>query len=213
MADPTSQLVRGAAQEETRERLLVAARRHFAAKGFYGASIAEIARELGFTKQALLYHFKRKEDLYAEVLRSISDDLLALVRAVRRRPDTPERQFEDLFLRLSATVREDQLSARLLVRELLDNRSRADIVRDWYLKPFLDGTVAILREVKGFQDVETPVLFCIVYQLLGSIEYFAISSATLQNMYGEEDYARIREEFPAELLGQIRRLIEGRGGA
>ena len=46
-------------QEDTREQLLESASQLFAAKGFYGASLANIADELGLTTQALLHHFGR----------------------------------------------------------------------------------------------------------------------------------------------------------
>ena len=65
-------------RDDTREKLLQAAVEQFAERGFYGASIAQIAGELDLTKQALLYYFKRKEDLYAEVLKRISDRLIEL---------------------------------------------------------------------------------------------------------------------------------------
>ena len=60
-------------QQDTREQLLESATRLFAARGFYGASLANIADELGLTKQALLHHFGRKEKLYAEILSRIGE--------------------------------------------------------------------------------------------------------------------------------------------
>ncbi len=131
-------------QDTTRERLLFAAKRQFAEKGFYGASISQVAGEVGLTKQALLYHFKRKEDLYAEVLREISQRLLRFVRATVRRSDSPERQLEDIVLGLYSSSRETPLDTRLLVSELLDNQSRSQKANDWYLQPFLAEIVAVV---------------------------------------------------------------------
>jgi hypothetical protein len=47
-----------------------------------------------------------------------------------------------------------------------------------------------------------------VYQLLGSIEYFAISGPTLERMYGKVACEGISDCFGLELRGQIRRLID-----
>ena len=196
-------------QDDTREKLLAAATRQFAQKGFYGASISQVAGEIGLTKQALLYHFKRKEDLYAAVMQQISDRLLRFVRATVSRSDEPERQFENILLGLYDSSREYPLETQLLVRELLDNQSRAETAKDWYLLPFLSEVVDLVQRMKGFEDVRTPAAFCIVYQLLGGIEYFAISAPTLKRMYGTEVYERYRENFPMELRNQIRRLIDG----
>ncbi len=195
-------------RDGTRELLLSAAKRQFAEKGFYGASIAQVAGELGLTKQALLYHFKRKEDLYAEVLQDISGRLLRFVHSTLRSSDMPERQLEDILLGLYFSSREHPLDTQILVRELLDNQSRAEQVKDWYLLPFLGEMVAIVRRIRGFENVPASTAFCMVYQLLGSIEYFAISTATLTRMYGKEAYERFRDDFPLELRSQVRRLID-----
>jgi AcrR family transcriptional regulator len=199
-------------QQATRDQLLSAAKRQFADKGFYGASIAQVAGEVGLTKQALLYHFKRKEDLYAEIMREISQRLLRFVEAAVQRTERPERQFEDVMLGLYATSREYPLDTRLLVRELLDNQSRAETAKDWYLLPLLSEIVAVLKRVPGFEKVSSAAAFCMVYQLIGSIEYFAISTPTLTRMYGAPAYESYRDEFPIELRKQIRRLIDGQAG-
>ncbi len=57
---------------DTPAELIAAATRLFAARGFYGVSIAAIAEELGITKQALLHHFGNKEKLYSAVLEGIA---------------------------------------------------------------------------------------------------------------------------------------------
>ncbi len=195
-------------QDTTREKLLAAAKEQFAEKGFYGASISDVAGKVGLTKQALLYHFKRKEDLYAEVLEEISQRLLRLVSTTASNSDTPERQFEDIFLGLYAASREYPLDTQILVREMLDNRSRAERAKDWYLLPFLAEIVGIVRRIEGLEDLQDAAAFCIVYQLIGSIEYFAISTPTLRRMYGAEAYESYRDYFPIELRNQIRRLID-----
>ena len=194
--------------DSTREQLLSAAKRQFAEKGFYGTSISLVAGELGLTKQALLYHFKRKEDLYAEVLQEISERLLRFVRSTVRRADAPERQLEDILLGMYSASREYPLDTQILVRELLDNQARAEKARDWYLLPFLGEMVAVAQRIRGFERLPESTVFCMIYQLLGSIEYFSISTATLTRMYGEETYQGYRDEFPMELRSQIRRLID-----
>ncbi len=195
-------------RDGTRERLLSAAKTQFAEKGFYGTSIALVAGEVGLTKQALLYHFRRKEDLYAEVLQEISQRLLRLVGSIVQRAEAPERQLEDILLGLYFASREDPLATQILVRELLDNQARAEKAKDWYLLPFLGEIVAVLQQIPGFERIPTSTAFCMIYQLLGSIEYFAISTATLTRMYGEETYESFRDDFPLELRNQIRRLID-----
>jgi AcrR family transcriptional regulator len=54
----------------TRNCILEAAQRLFAAHGYHGASIRDIVRSCGVSNAALYYHFGSKQNLYAEVLRS-----------------------------------------------------------------------------------------------------------------------------------------------
>ena len=195
-------------QDSTREQLLGAAKRQFAERGFYGASIARVAGDVGLTKQALLYYFKRKEDLYAEVLQEISRTLLRLVRSCIHRDDAPERQLEDVLLGLYYASRDNPLDTQILVRELLDNQARAKKANDWYLLPFLGEIAGIAQRIKGFEGVPASTVFCMVYQLLGGIQYFAISTATLTRMYGDDTYAGFRDDFSMALRCQVRRLVD-----
>ena len=52
----------------TRNCILKAAQRLFAAHGYHGASIRDIVRACGVSNAALYYHFGSKQHLYAEVL-------------------------------------------------------------------------------------------------------------------------------------------------
>ncbi len=55
--------------ERTQERILKAAFREFAAKGFAGARVDEIARRAAINKRMLYHYFGDKEGLFREVLR------------------------------------------------------------------------------------------------------------------------------------------------
>lgn len=52
----------------TRGRILEAAARLFAERGYAGTSVRDIARELGIANPSLYYHFKSKEDILTELL-------------------------------------------------------------------------------------------------------------------------------------------------
>ena len=55
-------------QAQTRRRLLAAAARVFAARGFHGASVSAIAATAGLTTGALYANFAGKEDLFLEMI-------------------------------------------------------------------------------------------------------------------------------------------------
>jgi len=61
---PRRRITREEQQEQTRARLLAAAARVFARRGYDGASIAQIAEEAGYSHGAVYSNFKDKKDLF-----------------------------------------------------------------------------------------------------------------------------------------------------
>lgn len=78
-------LTRAESKENTRRLLLEAAERVFRRQGYQRATLDSIAAEAGFTKGAVYWHFRSKEDLFIQLLgeglkRNISLlEMLALV--------------------------------------------------------------------------------------------------------------------------------------
>ncbi len=71
---PTRQrLTREEKKARTRERLIEAAARVFAEKGFAATSLDEVADAAGLTKGAVYSNFENKEDLVAAVLKAHQD--------------------------------------------------------------------------------------------------------------------------------------------
>src|ERR1043166_6022628 len=60
--------IRARRAERKREEIVRAGLKVFAAKGFGGATMDDIALELEATKGLLYYHFKTKDDLLREIL-------------------------------------------------------------------------------------------------------------------------------------------------
>lgn len=196
------------AGEETRERLLAAALSQFAERGFYGASIAQIAGQLNLTKQALLYYFKRKEDIYAEVLRRIAQRLRKGMNEGIIPEASPDAQFEGMILGAYYSARANPDDVRVLMRELLEVQRSNAPPEEWYFKTFLDDIVGRLDQVAGLAGLPFPQKFACVYQIFSAIEYFVASAPTLTRFYGEQTFAQIEAAYPDELRAQVRRLIE-----
>jgi AcrR family transcriptional regulator len=88
----TARLTREQSKAQTRERLLNAARRVFASRGYHGASVEEIAAEAGFSTGALYSNFDGKEALFLALLdREIDDHAREIEEAVRERATIAER--------------------------------------------------------------------------------------------------------------------------
>lgn len=193
--------------DDTREKLLSAARNQFAARGFFGASIALIAGEVGLTKQALLYHFKRKEDLYNEVLKGIAQRLIASIQDADDPSKSPEQRFEDMVLKMYRLAIESPIDNKILMRELLDNHRKDAPVEQWFFKNWLDQMVAMLEAVDGQADLPFADKIARVYLVVSSIQFFKASRTVLTRYYGEEMYGEIADHYPKELVTLVRRLM------
>lgn len=194
--------------ETTREQFIAAAQRLFAERGYYGASIAAIAEELGLTKQALLHHFASKEKLYGEVLKRLSGPLLAATGEIAGSGLDPVARITELVVAQYRDHRGDPDAARLIMRELLDNEQRAARAGNWYLQPYLHTLVDTVLEIDSARDMGRGRALALVYQLLGAAHYFAVSQPTLTKIFGTALYTQAQACFEEEL----RRLIRCRLG-
>lgn len=187
---------------------MAAARRQFAERGFYGASIASIAAELDLTKQALIHHFGTKERLYGEVLARLADQLARMVGPPKVSARDAGKQLESVLARLVENTIAYPEDTQLMMRELLDNKARAKHAHAWHMKPFLDTLTSMLRQASIKRMSEADAL-ARVYALLGAANFYAVSQPTLRHMYGKQGYDALREAFPREVRRMVRSALEG----
>lgn len=93
-----------AAQKErataTRAGLLAAARQLFAESGYHATATTEIVTRAAMTRGALYHHFAGKEDLFAEVFRTVAQEL------VERSNSSVAPMAGDLWAKVSAAFRQ-----------------------------------------------------------------------------------------------------------
>ena len=188
---------------DTRQRLLDIAEQLFAERGFYGVSIAAIASEVGFTKQGLLHYFNSKEKLYGAIVQRISDDFQDHQRAALQASEDPAERLGKFYAALAEPTETNVQRTRLLMRELLDNNERAAKAENWYLRPFLDRLISMVKDVNKSEKLSDAEALAYGYQLLGAVNYFLISTSTLKAMYG----AKFIEAISTDFIKNLNRLI------
>jgi AcrR family transcriptional regulator len=178
-------------QTPTREAILDAAERRFADSGFSGASVREIAADVGLRNQASLYHyFPNKQALYETALRRRVDALLPLwqragerisaARTGASRADAMAAGLERVFDHLAAHPH----AARLIERAGLDDNAYARSAVTRVLKPLYAAGVDVLRQTGGSWPADDlPHLAAGLYHLI--FGYFA-NAALLQAVLDDD---------------------------
>jgi TetR/AcrR family transcriptional regulator len=128
------------AGEANIERILDAALEVFAAYGFRGARIDQIAAAAGLSKPNLLYYFRTKDELYTAVLRRTLEMWLDPLRELDERSD-PREALSAYIARKLAYSRSHPTASRLFAMEMLQGAP--------LLGQALTGQLADLVEAKS----------------------------------------------------------------
>lgn len=105
----------------SREKILLAAQKEFAARGYSGARMEGIARGAAVNKAMLFYYFSSKENLYRTVLLGVFSDFFNEVGRVFSQQLTPAlflKKFPEIYIRFIA--RHPDL-VRIMVFDLIHN--------------------------------------------------------------------------------------------
>jgi TetR/AcrR family transcriptional regulator, fatty acid metabolism regulator protein len=109
---------RTTAQEEKRRRLLDAAVRVFARKGYHSSRVGDIAEEAGVAHGLLYHYFASKEDVLRAVFRETWRALIETIRSVEEAGDPPPEQLRKVAEILLRSWRRDPDLVRVLVLEV-----------------------------------------------------------------------------------------------
>ena len=152
---------------ETRDRLLNAAARLFAARGFNDVTVREICSEAGANVAAVNYHFGDKLGLYREVLNKAIETMRATTEAARQagQGGTPEqklRAYISVFLQRVAGSGHDSWIHQLMTRELADPTPALDLVAEQVIRPRLAYVGEIVGEMLDRPPDDETVLLCVL---------------------------------------------------
>lgn len=200
--------------KRARERILIAAERLIAERGFYGTSMRDIAAAARLPLATTVYHFAKKEQLYAAILGDIAAALDARLQAAmfeRYERDTERTTtaataaIDALAVALLRWAAEEPGRVKLLLRELLDNSARVARATRLPLAAFLERASALVA-ARGVAHPEVVVL-----HLVGAISYFVAAWPTVERIVGTPRAKQISAAYEREVISLARRLIEAGG--
>ncbi|HSQ40694.1 MAG TPA: TetR/AcrR family transcriptional regulator [Fibrobacteraceae bacterium] len=173
-------------EQNTREKILQAARQEFIENGLRGARMQEIADRAGINKALLHYHFRDKENLYDAALQSVlllperlleifSEDApkgLELEMAVRRLVDM-----------LIGTLQENPDLVGMVLRELADGGTCLDVLLNNADQLFQKAFVQVSSCYRNAMENGTAQTFSLPHMMI-SVMSMAWGTFILRPIYG-----------------------------
>ena len=200
-----------ASSEQTRTRLLNAAREVFSQQGFQVATVREICRRAEANVAAVNYHFGSKDGLLAEALNFGA--LKALQLANARASECPRmrlRLFIGDFMLMLLDEKNASLQCRIMVRELADPTPALDKIVREAIAPLHEYLGELVREIVGDSASEADLRYG-VHSILGQCLYYRHSHPVLQRLhpklrYGHKEIETIAGHIADFSLAGIRHL-------
>ena len=134
--------------EQRRRQLLDVACDVFAAGGFHGTSMDDIATTAGVTKPVLYQHFPSKRALFLELLDDVGRQLLDQLATATSRATTGRERVEEGFTAYFVFVTNNRAAFRLLFGASARNDPEFALVVDRVLHDAADA-ISLLIEIEG----------------------------------------------------------------
>ena len=206
--DDATRAAPGRIRQRNRARILAAAERIFAEKGYDGATTAAIAAAAGLPKSNLHYYFPTKEAVY----RAVIDGTLRLWLAAFDPISADDDPAEALAAYVRRKMRhsfEHPLASRVFAQEVLRG---APVVRDFLageLREWVEARSAVIRAwiAKGrMEPLEPAHLFFTVW---AATQTYADFDAQITAVLGRERQTAADREAATEQL--VRLVLRGCG--
>jgi AcrR family transcriptional regulator len=209
------------ATRDTRARLVAAASRLFAERGFHGTTVREIAERAGVNVAAGHYHYGSKKALYLEVFRA----QFAETRAALARRGTVRAPAE--LDRLSRAALADLLRSRvqvmldlllgpppglhgtLMQREMCDPSEALPVIATEFVLPMIEEMRQIVTRLEP--GLGPPAVDRCVLSIAGQALFYRFTMPVMLQLRGRRAYARgfareLAEHITAFSLGGMRAL-------
>ena len=219
--------------QRARERILAAAEKLISARGFHGTSMRDIAAAAKLPLATTVYHFARKEQLYAAVLsgiageleRELDDAILARITAPLDATEAqPGAALDAFVLALVRWMRMQPGRVKLLLRELLDNPARVARASQLPLAPFLERAASLVAVQRGTSVPWGPAAprntsaraarFDVggmpevaVLHLVGALSYFVAAWPTVERMLGPARAKQLDAIYERDAIDFARRAL------
>jgi AcrR family transcriptional regulator len=210
--------------EATRDKLLQAAGRAFAERGYAGATIRDICKEAGANVAAVNYYFKDKQALYTEVLHQVarSKDVDG-VRAALEQQSSPEDALREAVrarLRSLSAQKRPDWHFLIATREFVQPTPAMSEVIEEVMRPIYDRLREVVGGIMGLPPDHEQTRLC-THSIMGQLMHYVLSGKVIQALWPEmrmtpeqlEGIADHVADFSLAYLHQVRHQVAQRAGA
>jgi TetR/AcrR family transcriptional regulator, fatty acid metabolism regulator protein len=163
--------VRSPAQEEKRRRILEAAVRAFARKGYHACRVGEIATEAGVAYGLVYHYFTSKDEILETIFRDTWTQMLSAIEAVEEVGVPAAEQLRKVCAIVLRTWKRDPDLVRVLVREVTRSpHIQREVEEIEHAHAALQRIIERGQETGEFRDdLEARIAALIVYGALEEI--------------------------------------------
>ena len=152
---------------ETRARLLDAAARLFAERGFTRVTVRDICRRARANVAAVNYHFGGKVGLYTAVMESAISTMRGTTEAAQAAgeglpADERLRAYVRIFVQRVMSLGRDTSIHQLMMREIADPTPALDMVAEQVIKPRMAYLCSTIGELTGLAPGDPRVVRCAI---------------------------------------------------
>ena len=185
--------------DDTRRRLIDAAGRVFAEKGFPSATVREICQLADANIAAVNYHFGDKEKLYIETVRQAQCAQTEFAPLPDWPPGTPAetrlRDFIRTFLARTLESERPTWHLALMLREMAQPTNACTAIVHDYIRPMADVLEAILGELLPI-DVDLRQRHLIGFSIVGQCLFHYVHKPITRELVGPDEFT----EYSVDVL-------------
>ncbi|MFV0358848.1 TetR family transcriptional regulator C-terminal domain-containing protein [Tropicimonas sp.] len=172
-------------QRRNHETILEAALEVFSAKGFFGATLDQIAAEAGLSKPNLLYYFPSKEAMHRALLDGLLESWIEPMRSLDANGD-PIPELLAYVRRKLEISRESPRESRLFANEILLGAPHLSELIPDALKPLVDEKAAVIAGWAAEGRIEKVHPYHLIFSMWALTQHYADFDIQVRLMLGPE---------------------------
>ena len=184
-------------RDATRRRIMRQAASEFARLGFDQANINVIAEQAGIGKGTIYLYFGNKRDLFLEMLRSIAQAQLTVIRAALAPDGTLRQRLERLFRAFARLAQEESDNFNVYMSALYGVNRAFQAEATKLLRDYVAVIALMLEQSQARGETRSHNVEATALMVLALMESYVLSARVL----GQSEHVIVQQAGPvAELI-------------